>query len=107
MKDIRNFFNLAFYLLSFPAGKRITKKDEIESIHWSTWTCVLGEEVNGIWEKYTDTTDVNAAEANFQHGVIVTGDDFGQVKLVRFPCIKKGSHISASLNVRLPDYIST
>ena len=47
--------------------------------------------MNGIWEKYTDTTDVNAAEANFQQGVIVTGDDFGQVKLVRFPCIKKGS----------------
>ena len=47
--------------------------------------------MNGIWEKYTDTTDVNAAEANFQNGVVVTGDDFGQVKLVRFPCIKKGT----------------
>ncbi len=71
-------------------GKRITRKEEIDSIHWSTWTCVLGDEVNGIWEKFTDTTDVNAAEANFQNGVIVTGDDFGKVKLVRFPCIKKG-----------------
>eukprot|EP00795_Rhopilema_esculentum_P003114 gene3114-1413_t len=73
-----------------PVGKRVTKKEELDSIHWSTWTCVLGDEVNGIWEKFTDTTDVNAAEANFQNGVIVTGDDFGQVKLVRFPCIKKG-----------------
>eukprot|EP00794_Sanderia_malayensis_P020047 gene20047-22014_t len=73
-----------------PVGKRITRKDEIDSIHWSTWTCVLGDEVNGIWEKFTDTTDVNAAEANFQNGIIVTGDDFGKVKLSRFPCIKKG-----------------
>lgn len=75
---------------SLPVGKRITKKDELEAIHWSSWTCVLGEEVNGIWEKYTDTTDVNAAEANFQNGVVVTGDDFGFVKVIRFPCIKKG-----------------
>lgn len=51
---------------------------------------MLGAEVNGVWEKYTDTTDVNASDTNFQHGVIVTGDDFGLVKLFRFPCIKKG-----------------
>eukprot|EP00111_Clytia_hemisphaerica_P009365 TCONS_00027488-protein len=74
-----------------PNGKRVTRKEEIESIHWQTWTSVLGAEVNGIWEKYTDTTDVNASDTNFQHGVIVTGDDFGLVKLFRFPCIKKGA----------------
>lgn len=68
----------------------MTRKEEIEAIHWQTWTSVLGAEVNGIWEKYTDTTDVNAADTNFQHGAIVTGDDFGLVKLFRFPCIKKG-----------------
>jgi len=73
-------------------GKRVTRKEEIESIHWQTWTSVLGAEVNGIWEKYTDTTDVNAADTNFQHGAIVTGDDFGLVKVFRFPCIKKGNN---------------
>lgn len=74
-----------------PVGKRITRKEEIESIHWQTWTSVLGPEVNGIWEKYTDTTDVNASDTNFQQGVIATGDDFGLVKLFRFPCVKKGA----------------
>ena len=34
-------------------GKRITGKEEIQAIHWSSWTCVLGTEVNGIWPKYT------------------------------------------------------
>lgn len=47
--------------------------------------------VTGIWAKYTDTTDINATDAAFAHKVIVTGDDFGLVKLFRFPSVKKGA----------------
>ena len=74
----------------FLGGKRIANKDEVKAIHWATWTGVLGVEVNGIWEKYTDTNDVNACDASFQNEVLVTGDDFGLVKLFRFPCLRKG-----------------
>ena len=55
-----------------------------------TFTGVLGQEVNGIWEKYTDTNDVNATDAFFEGEVVVTGDDFGLVKLFKFPSLKKG-----------------
>lgn len=72
-------------------GKQCTNKDELRTIRWATWTGVLGPEVNGIWEKYTDTNDVNAADANFPGEVVVTGDDFGLVKLFRFPSLKKGA----------------
>ncbi len=51
---------------------------------------MLGDEVVGIWEKYTDKTDVNSADANFDEQCLVTGDDFGLVKLFRFPSLKKG-----------------
>ena len=71
--------------------KRITAKEEIQSIHWATWTGVLGSEVNGIWPKYTQVNDINATDTSFDHQTIVTGDDFGLVKLFRFPCIKKGA----------------
>ena len=71
--------------------KRITAKEEIQSIHWATWTGVLGSEVNGIWPKYTQVNDINATDTSFDHQTIVTGDDFGLVKLFRFPCIKKGT----------------
>jgi microtubule-associated protein-like 6 len=74
-----------------PAGKRVTNKDEVKAIHWATWTCVLGQEVNGIWEKYTDTNDINAVDVVFDQEAIATGDDFGLVKLFRFPCVKKGA----------------
>ncbi len=55
---------------------------------------MLGPEVNGIWEKYTDTNDINATDAYFGGDVIVTGDDFGLVKLMRFPSLKKGKSYS-------------
>ncbi len=63
----------------------------MRAIHWASWTCVLGPEVNGIWEKYTDTSDVNATDAYFGGETLVSGDDFGLVKLFRFPSLKKGT----------------
>lgn len=72
------------------AGKHLTNRDEIKQIHWYSWTTVLGAEANGIWPKYSDTNDVNAIDANFDGEVMVTGDDFGLVKLFRFPSLKRG-----------------
>ena len=71
-------------------GKQVTSKDEVQSIQWDTWTCVLGPETAGTWPKYSQTNDINATSASFQHQTIVTGDDFGLVKLFRFPSLRKG-----------------
>lgn len=71
---------------SVPSGKRVVKQDEIDSIQWVSWTSVLGDEVNGIWPKYAHQDDINACEAIGD--AVVTGDDFGCVKLFRFPCTK-------------------
>ena len=57
---------------------------------------MLGAEVSGIWEKYTDTNDINATHANYGAEVCVTGDDFGLVKLFRFPSLKKGACLQVS-----------
>lgn len=59
------------------ACKQVYSLDEIQQIRWATWTCVVGPEINGIWEKYGDVNDVNAADANFGNEVVATGDDFG------------------------------
>lgn len=77
----------------FSAGKHLTNKDEIKGIHWASWTCVIGSEVNGIWPKYTNVTDVNSVDGNYNSSVLVTGDDFGLVKLFRFPCLRKGKTV--------------
>lgn len=54
---------------------------------------MIGSEVNGIWPKYTNVTDVNSVDGNYNSSVLVTGDDFGLVKLFRFPCLKKGKRV--------------
>ncbi|XP_062320153.1 echinoderm microtubule-associated protein-like 6 isoform X2 [Osmerus eperlanus] len=73
-----------------PTGKQLTK-EEVKGIHWSSWTSVIGPEVSGIWPKYTNINDINSVDANYASAVLVTGDDFGLVKLFRFPCLKKGA----------------
>ncbi|KAA8578091.1 hypothetical protein FQN60_011515, partial [Etheostoma spectabile] len=60
-----------------------------------TWTSVLGPEVNGIWPKYSNVTNVNSVDANYSSAALVTGDDLGLVKLFRFPCLKKGGSASS------------
>ena len=58
-----------------------------------------GPEVSGNWPKYTDVTDINSVDANYNSSVLVSGDDFGLVKLFKFPCLIKGkAKRNASLN---------
>uniref|UniRef100_A0A3P8UFH2 EMAP like 6 n=1 Tax=Cynoglossus semilaevis TaxID=244447 RepID=A0A3P8UFH2_CYNSE len=73
-----------------PAGK-LVPKEEAKGIHWMTWTGVVGPEVNGIWPKYSNVTNVNSVDTNYSSGVLVSGDDLGLLKLFRFPCLKKGA----------------
>ncbi|XP_016361551.1 echinoderm microtubule-associated protein-like 5 isoform X5 [Sinocyclocheilus anshuiensis] len=74
-----------------PSGKEVTNREELKLVQWSSWTCVLGPEVNGIWPKYSDINDINSVEANFSSQVLVTADDYGLVKLFRYPCVRKGA----------------
>ncbi|KAM4607535.1 echinoderm microtubule-associated protein-like 6 isoform 3-T3 [Polymixia lowei] len=74
-----------------PMGKHLSSKEEIKGIHWASWNSVLGSEVSGIWPKYSNLSDINAVDANYSSAVLVTGDDYGLVKLYRFPCLKKGA----------------
>ena len=69
-----------------PRGKQqFLSKEDTETITWSSWTCVLGASVQGVWPAYTDVTDVNAACVSHDGKVIATGDDFGHVKLFQYP----------------------
>lgn len=71
-------------------GKEVTNREELKLVQWSSWTCVLGPEVNGIWPKYSDINDINSVDANFSSQILVTADDYGSVKLFRYPCVRKG-----------------
>lgn len=70
-----------------------------------TWTGVIGPEVNGIWPKYSNVTNVNSVDANYSSAVLVTGDDLGLLKLFRFPCLKKGGCFSTNLDTLFTHFL--
>ncbi|KAK1339420.1 hypothetical protein QTO34_020103 [Cnephaeus nilssonii] len=74
-----------------PGGKEVSNKEETKGVHWASWTCVSGLEVNGIWPKYSEINDINSVDGNYIGQVLVTADDYGIVKLFRYPCLRKGA----------------
>lgn len=92
------------------AGKQIlSSTDNVESdTIWQSFTCPLGFPVMGIWPPNSDGTDVNAVDVIFDKGLVLTGDDFGQLNLFNFPCVVKDAppitcsgHSSHVMNVRV------
>ena len=76
---------------TMPKGVRVTpSKATIERTDWSTWTCTMADQVKGVFPPGSDGTDVNAIDRSHRRDVSATGDDFGFVKLFRFPCPDKG-----------------
>jgi WD40 repeat protein/Ca2+-binding EF-hand superfamily protein len=55
---------------------------------WASWSCTIGWPVQGVYPPCADGTDVNSVCRNKTKEVIATADDFGMVKLFRYPCLK-------------------
>lgn len=50
---------------------------------------MLGDEVLGIWPRNAEKADVNCACVSHAGLSLVSGDDFGLIKLFDFPCSDK------------------
>ena len=64
--------------------------------HWETFTTVLGWPTQGVWPKIPDGTDITCVDrSNYKHPggyeLLATGDDFGRLKIYRYPSIQKDS----------------
>jgi WD40 repeat protein len=66
-------------------GARINKTSMLRDMEWDQWTCVLGWPVMGIWDPGYDQTDVNAVCQSHYHPCLTLADDYGQLKLMRYP----------------------
>jgi microtubule-associated protein-like 6 len=99
-------YNILFFDLTTgkhqPSGASMLKDEP-----WASWTCTLGWPVQGIFPPCADGSDINACDRAPERTVLATADDFGMVKLFRYPCpIEKASfhqylgHSSHVTNVR-------
>jgi microtubule-associated protein-like 6 len=81
---------------------------ELKDTQWATWTCTLGWPTLGIWKGDMDGTDINAVDRSPSGELLACADDFGKVKIFRYPvCNPKGTeseiytgHSSHVTNVR-------
>ncbi|KAG2457729.1 EMAL5 protein, partial [Polypterus senegalus] len=83
-----------------PSGKLVSDQAVIDRITWATWTGVLGDEVVGIWSRNTEKADITCACVSHSGLNIVTGDDFGMVKLFDFPCPEKFVSFTVPYRIR-------
>ena len=88
-------------------GSQVMSGSQLKDVIWATWTCPLGWPVQGIWPSGADGSDINSVDRSPSGQVIATADDFGKVKLFRFPCVAPDSlysqyngHSSHVTNVR-------
>lgn len=98
-------------------GQHITSATSLKDTTWETWTCTLGWPVQGIWPPFSDGTDINAVARSNNFQMLATADDFGKLKLFRYPCTSKDcqsleykGHSSHVTNVRWSpndDYLIT
>ena len=61
IKHVSFFFHRLVFIL--------TRTD----VKWKTYTCILGWPVMGVWDPYTDGTDINAVDVCQTHPLVVTG----------------------------------
>lgn len=91
-----------------PTGSRKTiSSPDVERLQWSTFTCVLGPTVKGVFPPGSDITDVNATCRTKDCSFLASGDDFGFVNLFEYPIWHRGAkgrqyrgHSSHVTNVR-------
>uniref|UniRef100_A0A8C5SYW8 Echinoderm microtubule-associated protein-like 4 n=1 Tax=Laticauda laticaudata TaxID=8630 RepID=A0A8C5SYW8_LATLA len=86
--------------------KLIRNRSDCKDIDWTTYTCVLGFQVFGVWPEGSDGTDINALVRSHNRKVIAVADDFCKVHLFQYPCSKAkapshkyGAHSSHVTNV--------
>lgn len=85
---------------------QVTKLDELKSVHWFTWSLILGWPVQSIWESGWGNSTINAVARDNREKLIVTVDDTSQVRLFSYPvaldkqpCRRYGGHSSHVTNV--------
>eukprot|EP00606_Chrysophyceae_sp_TOSAG23-5_P000614 GSChrysophyteH2.ASY1.ANO1.813.1 assembled CDS len=86
--------NCSAYELLFcdtTTGSQVVNADELKDVPWDSWTCTLGWPVQGIWATGMDGSDINTVSRSSSGHLVATGDDFGKIRLFRYPSISAQS----------------
>lgn len=92
----------AYELLFFNVvtAKFHPKAEELKDVNWATFTSILGWNVQGIWEREMDGSDINQVNISRAKDLIVTSDDSRLIRVLNYPCVGSGLDSRGSLGVR-------
>jgi microtubule-associated protein-like 6 len=68
-------------------GKQVKNAADFWNTDWASFTGTLGWQVQGIWPAVADGTEPNAVCRSNSSKLLGYADDFGKVKVYRYPCI--------------------
>ena len=91
-------YELLFY--SAKDFSQITRSRELKDTNWATFTSILGWNVQGIWPKESDGSDVNAVSKSHSGKYLASGEDTGLVKVFQYPCVGGGLNRQGLLTKR-------
>jgi len=92
--DSLDFQIIYFGLTDF---KRIDRLIEIMDAKWPKWHCTLGWPMQGVFNQDDDSYNVNNVDVNPAQSVIAAGDDFGLIRLYRYPTLVPSQKHKASI----------
>lgn len=86
-------------LLYFDAGTGTehSRPSTLKDVEWATQTCPLGWSTQGLWapDYFATKLDINAVDRSRKDEgkphLLASGDNYGRVRLYRYPCVMKGS----------------
>lgn len=58
---------------------------------WESWTATIGWGVTGAYPDHAAPADVTATARSFDRDLLATADDYGGVKIYRWPCVRPGA----------------
>merc|ERR1712196_178013 len=67
-------------------GQQLVMSANQRDVEWARWTCILGWPCRGVWPEGADGTDINVCVRSHSGNLLATTDDFGEVKLFKYPC---------------------
>jgi len=87
----------AYEILFFDAqtGSQMTSgASALRDEQWANWSSRLGWPVQGIYPSGVDGSHINGVDRSHSGHLVVTGDDWRLVNLLRYPCLKGGKPVS-------------
>ncbi|XP_033326747.2 echinoderm microtubule-associated protein-like 2 isoform X9 [Megalopta genalis] len=73
--------------------RQIPQPSMLRDVQWATHTCIISFETIGIWPEGADGTDINNCSRSGDSKLLVTGDDFGKVKLFSYPACQSKNEV--------------